>query len=178
MGFGRKIRNFSIAGIVAAAGIVSTGAARAEIIDQHGYHYQNQADDQQCLLGDSGTATVQQYRCLNALSEEWRPIGVALYPGGPLDYVELNNVLTDQCMAVPSWPVNGTKVILAPCDAQNVRLFWRRVNDNGILGGGVTHLVSFQGALCLDKPRGNTVQGAQIQTWACNGSDQQTWRLL
>jgi hypothetical protein len=98
----------------------------------------------------------------------------------------LVNHWTGQCMAVPSWPVNGTAVVQAVCDQNDVRQYWRVKQI--CAKDPCYHIISLQGALCLDKPDGNDNQGVHLQTWACapettsipfsDRHEEQIWRYL
>ncbi|MCM2416540.1 RICIN domain-containing protein [Streptomyces sp. RKAG293] len=76
----------------------------------------------------------------------------------------LANHWTTQCMAVASWPDNGTPVVMAPCDVNDVRQYWRWER----MAASDDHIRSLQGALCLDKLEGNNTEGLQLQMWSCD----------
>jgi len=165
--------------LVAAIGVelAATGSAYADIYSNihnpPGYtHLMNgewAGSEPRCLFADADTSNAEVWRCLNAPSEEWLRIPVSV-AGNDYDLFQSN--WTSLCMAVPSWPVNGTPVIQAPCDGNDVRQYWRTVYKNNNSSPSNPdddnfHIISLQGALCLDKPEGNTTPGLQLQTWAC-----------
>jgi hypothetical protein len=149
-----------------AVSVGTGGTAHAQIVNPSGYTHLKVGDSGQCLMANADTGAVQQWRCLNAASEEWRTIPVSPTGGSPTHFL-LANHWTTMCMAVPNWPVNGTLVVQAPCDAGDVRQHWRA---HYLAGDGFStsyHIQSLQGALCLDKPDGDNSEGLQMQMWAC-----------
>ncbi len=172
MGYRRKIGGLLLSGVMAAVVTVGLGGtAHATITNPTGYTHMKVGDSGKCLMADADTGAVEEWRCLNAASEEWQVVPVT-EAGHP--YIILVSHWTNQCMSVPSWPVNGTKVVQAPCDATDVREYWREdyLNNGGPSEDGPNyHIVSLQGALCLDKPDGDNSDGLQMQTWACASQD-------
>lgn len=168
MKFRRKMAGLSLSCAMAAAlSVGAAGAAHASIHNDNGtIHWENAVDDQQCLMNDPGTGYVEAWRCLNAPSEEWTATGS---PGGPVNMV---NYWTDDCMAVPEYPVNGTALTEVPCNAGDAKQLWR-MEPVEVFNG--THYYRFHsvlnGYMCLDKPKGVNGDGTHIQMWTCASQD-------
>ena len=197
MRYRRKMLSFALAlvtGAGAAIGVAGTAHADvySNIWNTPGYtHLMNgewAGSEPRCLYADADTGNAEIWRCLNARSEEWLKIPLSVAGN---NYFLLQSNWTTLCMAVPSWPVNGTPVIQAPCDANDVRQYWFQIYKNNNSTVSYTyddnyHIVSLQGALCLDKPEGNTTQGLQLQMWTCANPStdfgdqhaEQLWQIL
>jgi hypothetical protein len=164
----RLIRYAVVALVVMAVNVVSAGGAQASIINSPGYHHFAEGDTGLCLTLDADTATMVGWRCLNAASEEWGFVSVIPRAGSPTYYMFVNH-WTDQCMAVPGVPVNGTPVVEVPCNPLDVRQAWymKQICDSTIC----YHVSSYTGALCLDKPEGDGTDGVRLQMWNCAAED-------
>lgn len=165
----RKLLDLILVGAMTAAlGIGSAGAANATVVDDPGYIHVKNGLSGKCLLGDLGTGQVQQYRCENTATEEWSVVSVLVPAVG--NGVMFANKWTSQCMAVPGWPSNGTKIVEMPCNASDARQLWDEVPTQT---AGFYRIFSFQGSqtMCLDKPTEADNDGLQIQTWVCADQD-------
>jgi hypothetical protein len=168
MGFRRKVASLLLACLTTTGVSVGmAGPASAGIVNSPGYKHVKVLESGQCLLADAETMAVRVWTCLNTQSEEWYSIAVAWDGSGTPSHTVYQNHLTGLCMAVPSWPVNGTTVVLAPCDLNDVRQYWRLRVVTEHDGRNVYHVQSLQGAQCLDKPDGNNSPGVQLQMWTC-----------
>ena len=96
--------------------------------------------------------------CLNAPSEQWKRIRVSIAGG---TYYLYQSNWTFSCMAVPNWPEDGTPVVQAPCDTNDVRQFWRERDS---------FIQSLQGALCVTAPFSERkVLGLRLEMRNCSG---------
>ena len=148
-------------------GVGFGGVAYAEINNPPGYVHLKNLESGQCLMANAETGAAQQWRCLNATSEEWASIPVELIPGEGNKYFMLASHWTTMCLAVPNIPVNGTKVVQAACNVDDTRQYWQSRYLGQDFAGARYHIRSLQGALCLEKPDGNSTQGTQLQMRAC-----------
>ncbi|WP_063766752.1 MULTISPECIES: ricin-type beta-trefoil lectin domain protein [unclassified Streptomyces] len=74
------------------------------------------------------------------------------------------------CMALKSGSTaDGTRVVLADCDASSTAQRWTWVAKRG--------LVSEKSGTCLDATGPSSVNGTPLQIWACAYSDNQRWQL-
>lgn len=170
MSFRRKIVGIVLTvGMVAAVSIGYTGTANATIVNDPGYKHVHNGLSGQCLMGDPETMQVQQWRCVNAPSEEWQQVPVSIPGIGGVGYLLVNEWIS-QCMALPNWPVNGTKIIMAPCNALDARQYWTNISTQE---NPFYRIISGQGSqtMCVDKPLEADNQGLQMQVWACAPQD-------
>jgi hypothetical protein len=168
MRFRRKMVGLSLScAMVAAVGVGAAGTAHAQIRNDLGTkHWENGADDQQCLMNDPNTGLVEAWRCLNAPSEEWSAEGP---PRSPFNLV---NFWTGDCMAVAGYPSNGTLITHVPCNASDASQLWR-LEEVEEFNGAIYY--RFHSILnqdqCLDKPKGVNADGTPIQMWKCASQD-------
>ena len=182
----RRLIGLAVIAIITAVTSVVTGeAAHATINNPPGYTHFQVWESGLCLTLNADTGAMVGWRCLNAASEEWHLVPVSAV-GGPITHTMLVNHWTGQCMAVPNWPVNGTGVVQAVCNENDVRQYWhiKQICRNE----DCYHIRSLQGALCLNKPDGNNTQGVNLQMWTCapetvtlpfqDRHDEAIWRLV
>ncbi|MFF4903191.1 ricin-type beta-trefoil lectin domain protein [Streptomyces sp. NPDC001068] len=75
-----------------------------------------------------------------------------------------------RCMALKGGAVtDGTKVVLADCNASATEQQWTWAADRG--------LVSRKSGTCLDATGPSSANGTPLQIWACAVSDNQRWQL-
>jgi hypothetical protein len=153
-----------------ALGVGVEGTAHAAISDPPGFTHLPNIGSQMCAMADADTGNVAQWQCLNAHSEQWKRIPQFI-AGGP--YYQYQSNWTFLCMAVPNWPVEGTGVVQAPCDASDVRQYWRERDVPKFQSR--FFIDSLQGALCLTVPDGSHRQGLQLEMWGCRGLTEQMW---
>lgn len=157
----RRLINLAVVALVVVAmNVVSAGTAQASINNSPGYTHFVEGDTGLCLTLDADAGTMVGWRCLNAASEEWGLVHI----GATTSYMFVNH-WTDQCMAVPGAPVNGTQVVEAPCDVSDVRQYWYPKQICGTIT--CYHFISVLGGLCLDKPEGEGNNGVPLQMWNC-----------
>lgn len=148
----------------AMAAVVSLGTggtANASVVDPVPYQHVFGFGTGQCLMGDSDTGYVVVYRCENTETEQWNLLT------GKNDGTLFANRWTNECMAVQSWPVNGTKIVMKPCDLNDASQYWTVnffISDQYVTD---YHIESLTGALCMDRPNESTADGTPVQTWTC-----------
>jgi hypothetical protein len=134
-------------------------------VPEHLYVQNVQSDG--CLTTNPGVIGVVQTACADRTNQRWVAIPVPSPISGSLVENLLVSEATSQCLAVLDYPVNGTPIVVAPCDVNNAREFWQKDLRYGTEPYAEYHLIVAQGGLCLDKPEGNSSQGLQIQAWTC-----------
>jgi hypothetical protein len=174
--------------LAAMTGVVVTAApSEASIQNPPGFVHWKVQESGKCMTLNGDTGYMMVWRCLNAPSEEWSWTTVSVAGGF---YAMLSNHWTGQCLAVPNWPVNGTPLVQAPCDVNDVRQYWRldiisrapvEISECGRVALPIPdinwppspfcrHFMSLQGALCIDKPKGSNSDGVYLRMWTCAGS--------
>jgi len=147
--------------------------AHAEVHNPQGYMHLKNFEGRSCMMADGNTAAVQQWRCLNAPSEEWAQVPVSISGGGTTHFLFASH-WTTMCAAVPGYPASGTKVVQLPCDVNDVRQYWlpEFLRNVGVGEVGIVYRFrSLLGSLCLEIPDGNGTQGVQLQVRGCASQD-------
>ena len=165
----RQGRRFTLVLLCAVATVLGVGGtASAETGRPTPDQQLKNWDNGQCLAANLRDLRVQQNPCTQISLQQWSRIPVSAVGGGPLNYFLLSNRAGNNCMAVSGQVVNNTKIVLKPCNADDGSQIWQqllRYPDHG--DGTAWHIVSLQGALCLDKPQGDNTPGVQIQVRQC-----------
>jgi hypothetical protein len=172
------------AAAVSVCGLVLGAApASASIRNTPGYVHIVNAGSGKCI--DATDAGAVQWLCLNTFNEEWQYIDVSQFvdvpPGRSFEIVShaSGDCLTE-ADAGPGGFVNGTPVVLAPCQPGGqvvAAQVWGARNPEQ---APLTLANTSNGAkTCLDLENGDTSDGVPMQMWTCNFStNNQRWRKL
>ena len=171
----RRLGATALLGLVAVlVSLVAAAPAQADIHNPPGYTHLKVTESGQCLELDNFVGAIQQWTCVNAASEEWRTIGVSAV-GGPITHILIVSHLTSECLAVPFTPTNGTRLVMLPCDVNDVRQFWNTlVMTNPGEDRATYHVISLLSALCLAGPDHNSTVGAPVAMRTCGDRNTHT----